>query len=166
MAFPVFGLANGSLFPLTHSLARSLALVFSFVSFGIPSFPIFVFFKTLSVWFPSLSFFLSAFLTFSSPRSPSCCTLYTLLSLLFFILLICSPPLFSILSIQRVHLWAACSGWISFRRTHRVNVSLDSRRNGVLLSSSPERFDPLQSWWPQQKTTTVRKQKRRLETRS
>lgn len=150
---------------LTRSLARSLSSSLSFPLAFLP-FLFLSFLKRSLFDFPPFHSFSLHFSRFLNPVLPPAALFIHFSPFFFLSFLSVPPPLFSILSIQRVHLWAACSGWISFRRTHRVNVSLDSRRNGVLLSSSPERFDPLQSRWPQQKTTTVRKQRRRLETRS
>lgn len=89
-----------------HSPPPSLALFFSFVSFGIPSSPIFVLLKLSTFEFPPVHSFSLCFSCFLQLVPPP---LALLIHLFPFFLLICSPFLASPFSVHRVHLWAACS---------------------------------------------------------
>lgn len=109
----------------------SLALFFSFVSFGLPSSPIFVSLKLSPFQFPpfhSSSLHFSRFLNLVLP--PAALSVH----LSPFSLLIRSPSLSSPLGVCRGHLWAACSllNLLQANR-RRLDVSLDLRWNGVLL---------------------------------
>ena len=164
VAFPVFGLANGSLFPLTHSLARSLSSSLSFPLAFLP-FLFLSFLKRSLFDFPPFHSFSLHFSRFLNPVLPPA-ALFIHFTPFFFLFFLSAPPsLF-----HPLHSACPCMG--SVLRLNLLQANPQSQRfPGFEAEWSPavlvtERFDPLQSRWPQQKTTTVRKQRRHLETRS